>query len=259
MTQYGGPPGPGWPAPTPSPPAPPPPGHRANWWLIASAAGVALALLAAVTVVAGVLVVRRLRDTPAPAVAGRRCTYAPAAVGTVPRKANLPPLSGVAASGHVVVRLDTGQGRLTVTLDRAKAPCTVNSFVSLVGQHYFDGTPCHRLTTASIYVLQCGDPSGTGTGGPGYNFPDENLQTGGSGSITYPAGTVAMANAGPSTNGSQFFLVYRDTRLPPNYPIFGTLTGGLDVVRHVAAAGSDPTGDGRPKTPVTLGSARVTR
>ena len=116
-------------------------------------------------------------------------------------------------------------------LDNGKAPCTVNSFASLAQQGYFDNTPCHRLTTApELGVLQCGDPSGTGTGGPGYRFPNEYptnqyrltdpaLQV----PVLYPRGTLAMANAGPGTNGSQFFLVYRDSMLPPTYTVFGTI------------------------------------
>jgi peptidyl-prolyl cis-trans isomerase B (cyclophilin B) len=144
---------------------------------------------------------------------------------------------------------------IVIKLDPAKAPCTVNSFVYLAAQKYFDATPCHRLTTAGIFVLQCGDPTGTGSGGPGYEFGDENL-TG----AMYPAGTVAMANAGPGTNGSQFFLVYKDTTLAPNYTPFGTITGGLAVIQKVAAAGSDNSngdGDGKPNLPVEITSVTV--
>jgi peptidyl-prolyl cis-trans isomerase B (cyclophilin B) len=144
---------------------------------------------------------------------------------------------------------------IVIKLDPAKAPCTVNSFVYLAAQKYFDATPCHRLTTAGIFVLQCGDPTGTGSGGPGYEFGDENL-TG----AMYPAGTVAMANAGPGTNGSQFFLVYQDTTLAPNYTPFGTITSGLAVIQKIAAAGSDNSngpGDGKPMTPVQIKSVTV--
>src|SRR5690606_21777336 len=105
------------------------------------------------------------------------------------------------ASGTVPATIRTSAGDLAVSLDADAAPCTVNSFLSLAQQGYFDETPCHRLTTSGIFVLQCGDPTGTGTGGPGYEFPDELT-----GSETYPAGTLAMANAGPDTNGSQFFV-----------------------------------------------------
>ncbi len=104
----------------------------------------------------------------------------------------------------------TSVGTLEATLDADKAPCTVNSFVSLAKQGFFDNTPCHRLTTAGIYVLQCGDPTGTGTGGPGYTIPDEFSTT-----DTYGPGTLAMANTGqPNSGGSQFFIVYKNTPLP---------------------------------------------
>jgi len=149
----------------------------------------------------------------------------------------------------------TSQGDIVIALNAAKAPHTANSFAFLAGQKFFDGSHCHRLTTEGIYVLQCGDPTGTGTGGPGYSFGDENL-TG----ATYPAGTAAMANAGPNTNGSQFFLVYKDTTLPPSYTPFGTITSGLDVVQKVAAGGSDDAngqGDGQPKISVVLTSVTV--
>jgi peptidyl-prolyl cis-trans isomerase B (cyclophilin B) len=150
------------------------------------------------------------------------------------------------------VSLKTTQGVIALTLDTAKAPCTVNSFRSLATKKFFDGTSCHRLTTQGIYVLQCGDPTAKGTGGPGYSFPDENLQ-----GATYPRGTIAMANSGADTNGSQFFLVYKDTQLEPNYTPFGTITSGLDVLEKVAAAGSTPEGDGKPTLPVTIQTAAV--
>ena len=139
-----------------------------------------------------------------------------------------------------------------------KAPCTTNSFRHLAEAKYFDGTSCHRLTTNNIFVLQCGDPTGTGSGGPGYQFGEENVPA--DGEKNYPAGTVAMANAGSGTNGSQFFLVYKDTTLPPGYTIFGTITKGLDVVQKVADAGSDDSngdGDGKPKLPVTIETVTV--
>ncbi|MEP6697178.1 MAG: peptidylprolyl isomerase [Pseudonocardiales bacterium] len=153
--------------------------------------------------------------------------------------------------------MKTDQGTLTVSPDRAKTPCTTNGFLSLARQRPFDGTGCHRLTTVGIYVLQCGDPCGTGAGGPGYSLPDENLCLDRTRPMFYPAGTIAMANAGPGTNGRQFFIVYRDSALAGAYTIFGKVTAGLDAVRHVPAAGSDPVRDGRPKKPVTVTAVSV--
>ncbi|MEO9323923.1 peptidylprolyl isomerase [Nocardioides sp. C4-1] len=160
-----------------------------------------------------------------------------------------PPAATAAYSGSVQVTIETSAGDLDATLDAAAAPCTVNSFTSLASQGYYDDTACHRLTTQGIYVLQCGDPTGTGSGGPGYTYADEL-----SGSETYPAGTLAMANAGPATNGSQFFVVYQDTQLDPAYTVFGTIDqASIDVVSKIAEAGTDPdTGDGAPVTPVDI-------
>jgi peptidyl-prolyl cis-trans isomerase B (cyclophilin B) len=153
--------------------------------------------------------------------------------------------------------LQTNRGAITVEMAADKAPCTTNSFRHLAGEGYFDGTSCHRLTTSNIFVLQCGDPTGSGSGGPGYQFGEENLPA--DGLDNYPAGTVAMANAGPGTNGSQFFLVYDDTTLPPNYTIFGTVTKGLDIVKTVAEAGVDGEGgDGKPAKPVSIERVRIT-
>jgi peptidyl-prolyl cis-trans isomerase B (cyclophilin B) len=167
----------------------------------------------------------------------------------------LPPAADVRNTGTQQATITTDQGPITASLDTAKAPCTVNSFAFLAQQGYFNGTSCHRLTTSGIYVLQCGDPTASGSGGPGYQFADENLK-----GATYPKGTIAMANSGPGTNGSQFFLVYKDTQLPPSYTPFGTITDGLDVVGKVAAAGSDNSngqGDGKPKQPIKLTKVTV--
>ncbi|GAB2739342.1 peptidylprolyl isomerase [Kitasatospora kifunensis] len=153
------------------------------------------------------------------------------------------------------VTLNTSCGAVDLQLDPSKAPHTVNSFVFLAGQNYFDHTKCHRLTTSGIYVLQCGDPTGSGSGTPGYSFADENLS-----GATYPAGTVAMANAGANTNGSQFFLVYKDTQLPPSYTPFGKITGGMDVLNNIAAGGvQGGTGDGAPNANVVLNSVTATK
>src|SRR5262245_24853757 len=164
------------------------------------------------------------------------------------------PSADAPAEGTATVTLKTSVGDSTATLDQEATPCTAHSFVSLAEQGYFDATQCHRLTTMGIYVLQCGDPTATGTGGPGYSFKDEL-----SGQETYPAGTLAMANAGPDTNGSQFFIVYQDTQLPPSYAVFGTVDdASLAAVQKVAekgAQGGAP--DGPPATPVEIESATV--
>ena len=153
--------------------------------------------------------------------------------------------------------LTTNCGAISIAMEAEKAPATVNSMAFLADQGYFDLTACHRLTTAGIFVLQCGDPKGDGTGGPGYSVPDENLPAAGEGN--YPAGTVAMANAGPGTAGSQFFIVYDTTTLGPDYTIWGKVTQGLDVVKGIAAAGVEGGGaDGPPAQPVTIETAKVT-
>ncbi|MEH3141091.1 MAG: peptidylprolyl isomerase [Mycobacterium kyogaense] len=163
---------------------------------------------------------------------------------------------------QVSASMETNQGNLGLQLDNAKSPCTVNSFASLANKGFFDNTPCHRLTTSEgLAVLQCGDPTGQGTGGPGYQFANEyptdqyqpddpKLQQ----PVLYPRGTLAMANAGPGTNGSQFFLVYKDSTLPPNYTVFGTIDQtGLATLDKIAAAGTKDGGeDGAPKLDVTI-------
>ena len=172
------------------------------------------------------------------------CEYPPA--GEPAKAVDAPPTTGVPTQGEVTVTLGLTAGDVTITMDRAKAPCTVNSFVSLAEQGYYDDTVCHRLTDYGIFVLQCGDPSASGMGGPGYSYADEleaieDLSP----QEAYPAGTVAMANAGPDTNGSQFFLVYADSTLDPDYTIFGTMDqAGIDVVGGIAAQGVDA-GDGQ--------------
>ena len=151
--------------------------------------------------------------------------------------------------------IHTNRGAIVIDLLNSKATCTVNSFVYLAEKGFFSNTHCHRLTTTGIYVLQCGDPTGTGTGGPGYQFADENL-TG----ATYTSATVAMANSGPNTNGSQFFLVYKNSTLSPAYTPFGKIVSGLNIIQQVANAGSDNSngsGDGHPKEKVQIGSVTI--
>jgi peptidyl-prolyl cis-trans isomerase B (cyclophilin B) len=179
---------------------------------------------------------------------GAACDYA---AGGESAKPVDPPAGNAAYSGTVDVTIKTSVGDLAATLDGSKAPCTVNSFTSLASQGYFDDTTCHRLTTEGLFVLQCGDPTASGSGGPGYTFADEL-----NGSETYPAGTLAMANAGPGTNGSQFFVVYADTDLPPSYTVFGSIDeASVATVAKVAEAGTDDAngaGDGAPKTKVDI-------
>ncbi|MFD3595713.1 peptidylprolyl isomerase [Nocardia sp. NPDC058640] len=182
------------------------------------------------------------------------CTPAMAGVPNGKQWPTEPALTIDTAASHTAT-LETTCGTVTVELDAAAAPRTVNSFAFLAGEGYFDHTRCHRLTTQGIFVLQCGDPTASGMGGPGYKFGDENLA-----GAVYPAGTVAMANAGPGTNGSQFFLVYRDTQLPPNYTPFGTITQGLDAITTVANAGVAGGGaDGAPVADVVFNAVTTSQ
>ncbi|WP_129838405.1 peptidylprolyl isomerase [Streptomyces sp. RFCAC02] len=157
--------------------------------------------------------------------------------------------------------LATTCGDISIALDAEAAPHTVNSFAFLAGEGYFDHTRCHRLVTEGIYVLQCGDPTATGQGGPGYTLPDENLDDPDVAGGVYPAGTVAMANAGADTGGSQFFLVYEDSQLPADYTPFGTVTEGMDVLATIAEAGAAPadptTGNTAPYATVVIDEATV--
>ncbi len=179
---------------------------------------------------------------PRQATAADQCGFVPAVPAD--RFKGIPVFNPVAAARPYTVVFRTTQGDITVKALTSAAPCTTFSFRFLIDHGYYNGTHCHRLTTQRIYVLQCGDPTGTGSGGPGYSFNDENLA-----GATYPAGTVAMANAGPNTNGSQFFFTWKDTKLRPNYTPFGVVIHGLDVLQKIAAAGEDDQnspGDGYP-------------
>ena len=157
----------------------------------------------------------------------------------------LPNYTAARAKRPFIVRMFTTQGVIVWRALTSAAPCTTYSFRFLAQRNYFTGTHCHRLTVKVIYVLQCGDPTGTGSGAPGYKFNDENLK-----GDTYPAGTVAMANAGPDTNGSQFFFSWKASpKIPPDYTTFGYVIKGMNVLRRIAAAGDDSQngpGDGYP-------------
>jgi peptidyl-prolyl cis-trans isomerase B (cyclophilin B) len=194
--------------------------------------------------------------TPAPtpvAEPAHHCTYT--ASGTAARKVSLPPATPDYKATYRAT-ITTNLGNIVIDLLNSKATCTVNSFISLAAQKFFSNTPCFRLTTSgSLFVLQCGDPTGTARGGPGYQFNDENL-TG----ATYKAGTVAMANGGANTNGSQFFLVYTNSTLQPNYTPFGTIVSGLNIIQKVAKGGTDNSnaaGDGHPKDKVEIESVTI--
>ena len=182
------------------------------------------------------------RAAPDAAATADACNYHAAIPAD--RFKGIPVFNATEAARPYDLRFITTQGVITVKMLTTAAPCTTFSFRFLASRGYDNRTHCHRLTTEGIYVLQCGDPTGTGSGGPGYEFNDENLA-----GATYPAGTVAMANAGPNTNGSQFFFTWKDTTLPPLYTPFGTVIGGMNVLQKIAAAGDDQQngpGDGYP-------------
>ncbi|MEO5974441.1 MAG: peptidylprolyl isomerase [Ilumatobacteraceae bacterium] len=173
-------------------------------------------------------------DTPCPAVDGSE-----ARVGSFEKA---PPTCIDATRSYSAVVM-TNKGVFTIVLDPIKAPIAVNSFVVLARYHFFDGTTCHRAILD--FVVQCGDPTATGGGGPGYDFADELPKAG-----DYKIGSIAMANSGPDTNGSQFFVItgVEGTTLPPNYTLFGQVTDGLDSTVPILnnASNTDPAANGTP-------------
>lgn len=202
-----------------------------------------------------------------PAGLGADCEY-PASNDSASKPVNTPE-TGEVSTDPATVKVDivTNRGKVGLQLANNKSPCTVHSFVSLVQQEFFNDTQCHRLTTSpALSVLQCGDARGDGTGGPGYQFADEypaDQYPPGDPAlkqpVLYPRGTLAMANAGPNTNGSQFFMVYRDSQLPPAYTVFGKIDAtGLATLDKISAAGVAGGGDdGTPATEVTITSVRL--
>jgi peptidyl-prolyl cis-trans isomerase B (cyclophilin B) len=187
-----------------------------------------------------------------------------------------PPTTDIPKDGVQTMTITTNQGVIRATVDTAAAPCAAASFSYLASKTFFDNTKCHRLTTEGGFVLQCGDPTPdpTGNGGPGYRFADENLPTAdpaasdgasaepsasaSAGPALYKAGMIAMANSGPDTNGSQFFIVYKDSPVfEAKYTVLGRITSGLDIVENIAKGGviegsGTSATDGKPKTEVTI-------
>ncbi|MGH3937335.1 MAG: peptidylprolyl isomerase [Pseudonocardiaceae bacterium] len=198
---------------------------------------------------------------PEPLTAPVDCQYPPSPPPATAVKPVTPPPGGsVPIQGTQQVTLQTSEGPVELTLDRALAPCTVHSFLSLAQQGFYNDSPCHRLVTnPGLQVLQCGDPTGQGNGGPGYTIPDEVFPE-----LTYGRGYVAMANSGqPNSGGSQFFLIYGDAQLPPDYTVFATIPpAGLEIIDEIARAGDDGSlepspGGGKPNKPVTITSVDI--
>ncbi|MFI7648296.1 peptidylprolyl isomerase [Micromonospora sp. NPDC049460] len=204
-------------------------------------------------------------DTAGPAADNVQCAWTelPADQRTKQIKDVGLPAAQQSNTGTQTMTIDTNLGPITAKVDRAAVPCTAGSFTHLAEKNFFDNSKCHRLVTEGIKVLQCGDPSATGkgwretdgTGGPSYRLAEENLPT--DKRPPYPEGVIAMANAGPASTGSQFFIVYGDSPLDPNYTVLGTITGGMDIVKQVAAAGDDKAfaqqaGGGHPKKEIAI-------
>lgn len=189
------------------------------------------------------------------------CSY-PAEAGATPAKqVSAPKTDGISTKGTVTVTLKTSAGDVPMELDRSLSPCAVNAIEHLAAEGYYNDTVCHRMTSGQINVLQCGDPTGTGTGGPGFTFADEYPadQPDAAGQVTYPEGSIAMANSGPDTNGSQFFLNYGAGTLAPAYSVLGTMTPeGLEVTKAIGEKGVEGgAGDGKPVDEVRIESASV--
>jgi cyclophilin family peptidyl-prolyl cis-trans isomerase len=188
------------------------------------------------------------------------CAFVPDKTGNKSLKdVGIPPnAKATPTKGTSTLKMTTGQGVLTLTLDRSKAPCAASSFAYLASKKFFDNTVCHREVNQPTFgVLQCGDPTGTGMGGPSYTYGEEVTPA-----TKYPRGTIAMAKTNrPNTTGSQFFLCFTDTQLSPDYTVVGTVDkAGLAVLDTIAKAGNDSANgqsDGKPKLPVKVTSIAV--
>jgi cyclophilin family peptidyl-prolyl cis-trans isomerase len=158
-------------------------------------------------------------------------------------------------SKKYLAKMETSQGTIEIELDPTETPKTVNNFVVLAKDGFYDGLNFHRIV--KDFMIQGGDPSGNGTGGPGYKFDDEKF------SADYAAGTIAMANSGPNTNGSQFFIMtgdYSGGKLPKNYTIFGKVVSGLDIVQKIGQTPTEDNGQGeqsKPKEAVTINKVTI--
>ena len=194
---------------------------------------------------------------PSPSPTATKCLYLRADQEAVRQVPSTPEFDPNVDGRSMIAKLTTNLGTIVLKLDGAAAPCTVASFRHLAENGFYNRSTCHRLTDVGLWVLQCGDPGGNGMGGPGYEYADENLPTSG----PYRRGVVAMANSGPDTNGSQFFISYRDNSLDPDYSVFGEVISGLEIVDKVAAAGHDDRDDwgggGKPKLRITIRSVTV--
>ena len=200
-----------------------------------------------------VLLLGSISFAPGAQAAALKCTPTKA-TGHAPKKIATP--TKVLTTFPKKFTLVTNCGNIEITTVGAKAPFTMTSIAALAKGGYYDNSLCHRLTTQGLFVLQCGDPTATGSGGPQFTYPDENLPA--NKTNNYPAGTVAMANSGPNTNGSQFFLVYANTTLAPSYTIWGTITSGLDIVKAIAKAGAiGGAPDGKPAKTIAISKVLV--
>ena len=228
-----------------------------------SKAAIAAVVAVAVVVVATLVLVQSLDgsgDDPAVTTAERApeevptdgTCNTPPALPEQPKQFDQVPPKSLAENATWTATVHTNCGDIVMELDGKKAPQTVASFISLAREGYWDDSPCHRLVTSGIFVLQCGDPTGTGQGGPGYGYGVENAPK----NFKYPRGTLAMARTqDPESNGGQFFIVYDDTELPdPNgYSIFGQVTEGMDIVDRIADKGIGGTiGPEAPKQPISI-------
>jgi peptidyl-prolyl cis-trans isomerase B (cyclophilin B) len=232
------------------------------------AGGVAIAVLA---VLGAVWLASGSSSHPAaaPSPSPTPCSWSvvpPGARGKEMRDVGTPPATGEPRTGTARMTITTNRGVIKVDVDRAKAPCAAASFTFLAGLHFFDNTPCHRLVDAALHALHCGDPTGTGWGGPTYRYLDENLPV--DRRPAYPKGTMALANGGENTNQSQFYLIFADSDLPAQVPVVGQVTEGIEIVVELAKAGHDGAfetnsdgspgpGGGHPKQPLTIQSFTI--
>ncbi len=243
--------------------------RRQRQAIIGSAIAVVVIAGAAVWIVSATRDDNKKTAATGPPAGTVACTWTPDAGGGKVKDVGTPP-ANASNTGTATLTIDTNLGPIKATLDKAKVPCTTESFAYLSSKKFWDNTKCHRLVNeASFKVLQCGDPFATGKGyrdtdgqgGPSYTMAEENLPT--DTNNPYPAGSIAMANTGqPGSTGSQFFICAENTQLPANYTLLGTITTGLDIIKDVVKAGDDgafkaQAGGGHPKKEVDIKSMSV--